>query len=151
MCLVLLENKAQIAEKPILVFKMLEEYFIGSVRKNYINVKRTPFQSKCVVFKCGRATLESDLIVEKYYRSDVINIGIHSYQLLSDAIFKKKLFDPFNVLGCEIYYAVIPKGSTYYIGTDCEVASDKLIIFKTKEDFEKSEYAKDYDKFAEID
>jgi len=151
MCLVLIKNEPHVAEKPILVHKMLEDYFEGCVRKNYKNIKETPFQSKRVVFKRGRTTLESDLFVQKHYGHDVIDIGIHSYQLLSVANEKKKMLDPFDVWGCEIYYAVIPKGSTYYLGEYCEVASDKLIIFQTKEDFEKSQYAKDYDKFAEID
>ena len=152
MCLVLIKHKPQVAEKPILVYKMLEEYCKYGIRKDYKNIKETPFQGTRVVFKRGRTTLESNLIVEKkYYGHDVINIGIHSYELLSVANEKKEELDFFNIWGCEIYYAVIPKGSTYYLGENCEVASNKLIIFRTKEDFLKSPYVKDYEEFVEID
>lgn len=51
--------------------------------------------------------------------------------------------------GIKTYYAVIPKGATYYIGNNFDVATDKLIVFLTKEDFEKSEYAKDYKVFKD--
>ena len=155
MCLVLIENKAQIAEKPILVFKILENIHYGFNAKNPKNVKETPFRQFRLKFIRGEATLESAIKVEYSDPTDpfslqVINKAIHSYELLDVAEKNRHDMDPFGFWGTSVHYAIIPKGSTYYIGAECDVASNKLIIFKTKEDFEKSEYAKDYDKFAVI-
>lgn len=148
MCLTLLENKAQIAEKPILVFKMLEERS-GYKLRPCKTIKETPFRYMPVRFKNGRSTLESTIEVVEKYRQ--IQKGIHAYELLSIAQFNVKNIDSLGTWGCAVYYAVIPKGATYYLGTMCDIACDKLIVFQTKEHFEKSVYAKDYDKFAEID
>jgi len=152
MCLVLLKNKAQIAEKPILVFKILENIHYGFYAKNPKNIKETPFQQARLKFIGGKATLKSVIKVEYSDPTDpfslrVINKAIHSYELLYVADQNRYNLDPFCFWGASVHYAIIPKGSTYYLGTQCDVASNKLIIFQTKEDFEKSEYAKDYDKF----
>lgn len=106
----------------------------------------TPYYGACVCFnEDGIATLESlkkgvhrknSLIIEeikypfgiedfeigKFYVAE----GVHSY-IRQD-------------INSTYYYAIIPKGSYYYIGIDNDMVSDKLIIFKDKESYEK--YAK---------
>ena len=84
----------------------------------------------------GIAILESDLKGKKKYpfgykycsfdKEHYIYEGIHSYC---------------NNIICFVnhicFNAIIPKGSMYYYGDDNDLVSDTLIVFKTKEDYQK--------------
>lgn len=140
MCLLLLEKKPKMAVKPILVYKVLEEI---DAEKPLKTIKETPFQYMRVKFKHRKTTLESKICV---YHS-MVNESIHAYRDMSFSELVVRELDNHRAWGMKTYYAVIPKGATYYIGKNCDVATNKLIVFLTKEDFEKSEYAKDYKVF----
>lgn len=144
MCLVLLEKNPKMAVKPILVYKVLEEL---SDCKPLKTIKETPFQYMRVKFKHRKTTLESKICV--YYGSTnyTVHESIHAYRDITFSETVVRELDNHRAWGMKTYYAVIPKGATYYIGTNCDVATNKLIVFLTKEDFEKSEYAKDYKTF----
>lgn len=61
-----------------------------------------------------------------------ISRGIHSFYSYVFAINEKRWCGPGTV-----FYAVIPKGSKYYIGVEGDIVSSQLIIFRNKETFEK--------------
>ena len=144
MCLVLLENKPKMAVKPILVYKVLEEI---DAEKPLKTIKETPFRYMRVKFKHRKTTLESKICV--YYGSDnyAVHESIHAFRDISFSESVVRELDSHRVWGMKTYYAVIPKGATYYIGNNFDVATNKLIVFLTKEDFEESVYAKDYKTF----
>lgn len=145
MCLVLLENKPKMAVNPILVYKILEEI---DAEKPLKTIKETPFQYMRVKFKHRKTTLESKICVYKgSANNSSIHESIHAFRDMSFSELVVRELDNHRGWGMKTYYAVIPKGATYYIGTNCDVATNKLIVFLTKEDFEKSEYAKDYKVF----
>lgn len=137
MCLVLLEKTPKVAEKPILVYKVLEEI---DVNKPLKTVKETPFRYMRVKFKHSKTTLESKICVW----GGTVSESIHAYRDISFSEGTVRGLDYNRAWGMKTYYAVIPKGATYYIGKNFDVATDKLIVFLEKEDFEKSVYAKDY-------
>ncbi len=146
MCLTLLEETPKVAVKPILVYKILEEL---SDCKWLKTIKETPFQYMRVKFKHRKTTLESKICLYKGSANinSSIHEAIHAYRDISISELLIKECDDKGIWGMKTYYAVIPKGATYYIGTNFNVATDKLIVFLTREDFEKSEYAKDYEVF----
>lgn len=121
MCLTTITNKLT-AKTDILVYKCLD--FDG-------NIYCTPFRYMPVEFNNGRVELKSPL--EKIGK-DCVEIGIHSYFNKNNAIATSRLFHA-NV-GTSMHYAIIPKGSSYYIGKDDDTASERLIIFRTKKSFD---------------
>lgn len=143
MCLTLLEETPKVAVKPILVYKLLGEI---NVDKPLKAIKETPYQHMRVKFKLGKATLESKICV---YINNTIYESIHAFRDISYSELVANVYGNHITCNIKTYYAVIPKGATYYIGTKYDVATDKLIVFLTKEDFEKSEYAKDYKVFED--
>lgn len=143
MCLTLLNKNKYTAKKNILVYKMLEEL---NVCKPLKNIKETPYQYVTVKFKRGRTTQESCLVAEN---NQHVRTGIHAFTYKGKSDETVRYLDHFLNWGLKTYYAVIPKGSSYYLGTQNDVATNKLITFLTKEDFEKSSYAKDYETIVE--
>lgn len=144
MCLVLLENKPKMAVKPILVYKVLEEI---NTDKPLKTIKETPFRYMRVKFKHRKTTLESKICVSYGLTNYMVNESIHAFRDVSFSESFVRDIDRHRVWGMKTYYAVIPKGATYYIGNNFDVATNKLIVFLEKEDFEKSVYAKDYKTF----
>lgn len=121
MCLTTITNKLT-AKTDILVYKCLD--FDGSI---YC----TPFRYMPVEFNNGRVELKSPL--EKIGK-DRVEIGIHSYFNKNNAIATSRQFHANT--GTSMHYAIIPKGSSYYIGKDDDTASERLIIFRTKKSFD---------------
>lgn len=135
--------KPLVATENLLVFKWIVKKRFGSCYGYDTYVDITPFMGKMVFFdKNGVATLESEMENGFPFTFDIqiegdvvlykINKGIHSYRC--DNLDTDSPFSPNH------NYAIIPKGSLYYIGQEYDVVSDKLIIFDSKkalEDYEK--------------
>lgn len=107
-------------DKDLVVHKYLcdKKDLPGPYRKRFMTKYVTPFTYTQVHFLFGKAILRAEL--DKPNRYDQIRIGIHSTKLYmySDVFIHHK--------------AIIPKGSLVYYGTNEDVVSNKLIIFKNK-------------------
>ena len=119
--------KHLVAQEDILVYKCLDcedgEYC-------------TPFQFKPIIFTKGKyAYNKVNMPKSKYYWNDTIKVGIHTYTIKKRAI---KVSESFNYLnGISMHYAVIPKGSNFYIGRDDDIVSNNLIVYREKRCFDK--------------
>ena len=138
MCLVVEKRiRKKIAETDILVYKCLEKK-----NGNYY----TPFQNVNIFFDNGKCVMEKipNIVPKRVNGRREIEKGLHSF-------YKKT---PANTLSAyfprtEIYYAMIPKGSEYYIGINGEIVSNNLIVFETQKDYQK--YKKKVEKICKID
>ena len=108
----------KIAKEDIVAYKVLKDYGDGYII--------TPYQYAQVCFVHGTDTLSATFKVRRY-RNKIYEVseGIHSLQKPITSL----------PVHCKIYYAIIPKGSKYYIGTRLDFVSTELIIFKTEEDY----------------
>ena len=66
--------------------------------------------------------------------------GVHSYfdfdKANDSSDFLNKIFVVSN-----IHYAIIPKGSKFYIGSNCDIASSNLVVFENETKYnENKEY-----------
>lgn len=108
MCLTPIHSKPFIAEEDIFCTKCL-------IKES--NCLYTPYQKASIKFNNG-------IYIQLAYRfsfdtSGDIHQGIHSYY--RHDIFYNKLI---------VYPCIIPKGTQYYIGSNNDLVSLKLIIFK---------------------
>lgn len=127
-------NKPFIAEKDIIVFKALDHYDLSNRKKVFC----TPYQYYPIDFFDGKCIMKSDLY--KDIDCCFVRIGIHSFR---DEKSAKETCAGFTETKMTKHWAIIPKGSKYYIGNDNDIASDNLIIFRTRKDF--SEYKKEHE------
>lgn len=139
MCL-RIETRKLVAKTDLLVYKCLDSHHTGEFC--------TPFQYIPVVFENGMAVIDGGkraLLVEWEHYSDrravrVVNYGVHAY---TKKIAAEATASYFRDCGTKAYYAVIPKGCKYYLGTDSDIVSTKMIVFKSKRDYDN--YAKEKD------
>lgn len=131
MCLIV-GTKKLVAKTDLLVYKCLDK----EGRKFC-----TPFRYLPIKFTNGRCVIESAetaLTIEKEWHEKklvkVINIGVHAY---TDKDISDDIAERFPECGTKTYYTVIPKGCPYYVGMKFDVVSTKMIVFKSKEDFDK--------------
>lgn len=104
----------KVAKRDILVFKGL---LLHSDRQYFTFCRAHP-----VDFVNGKAVLEADIEIEKsqcrnatkWHKDRIIGPGIHSYR-------SPQLC--YN-------YAIIPEGTTFYVGCNDDIVSEKLIIFQ---------------------
>ena len=138
MCLKLASKKL-VAETDLLVYKCID---YDKDTDTYC----TPFQYLPIVFKDGVTVIEGGnmaLTIEKVKNAatnkyvDGINYGVHAYTTKKEAVDTASLFP---ASGTEVYYAIIPKDCPYYIGLNFDIVTTKLIVFRTKRNFDK--YAK---------
>ena len=125
---------ALVAKQSILVYKMLE-----IKNKHY----RTPYMSKAVNFdneygmffyKTTKFSIDRD----DQHHYDVLR-GIHSCIDFDKANCISGYFKIFGV--SNIHYAIIPKGSKFYIGSDCDIVSSNLVVFENEAKYnENKEY-----------
>lgn len=116
--------KHLVAQEDILVYKCLDcedgEYC-------------TPFQFKPIIFTKGKYVYDKVDMLDCTEES--IEVGIHAYTIKKRAI---KVSESFNYLnGTSMHYAVIPKGSNFYIGRDEDIVSNNLIVYREKRCFDK--------------
>ena len=128
MCLFIASKRTR-AEQDILVYKCLD--ICG---KGYC----TPFQYMPIEFNSGVKELwmpKAEMKRESDGGRWVVNRGFHAYRDMYKAFHIANDFVRYN--GTSVYYALIPKGSDYYIGGDEDIVSTELIIFETEKAFEK--------------
>ena len=125
---------ALVAKQSILVYKVLE-----IEGKHYY----TPFISKGINFddeygmffyKTTKFSIDRD----GQHHYDVLR-GIHSCIDFDKANCISGYFKIFGV--SNIHYAIIPKGSKFYIGSDCDIVSSNLVVFENEAKYnENKEY-----------
>lgn len=131
---------ALVAKQSILVYKMLE------VKNNHY---RTPYMNKAVNFddeygmffyKTTRFSINRTYFYKKYYYD--VSRGIHSFFDFDKADKAKHTSDFLLTLGVSnIHYAIIPKGSKFYIGSNYDIASSNLVVFENETKYnENKEY-----------
>ena len=141
MCLIKLISTGKMkAETDLKVYKCLD------YNRSY-DMYSTPFQFMRVEFdKNGKFAFEMDADLLNDFPGvcgkvvcKMVEKGMHAYRAkaAADIISAKFLKDD----GTKTHYAVIPKGSYYYIGNKCDIVSNRMIIFKRKKDFDA--YAKE--------
>lgn len=123
MCLISKDKEKHIADKPIKCYKCLTE----------------KMQSPCYNLKYEfGSTIKSKFTIKRYKECIKVEQGLHTFKTLNRAIKNsiENKFYWFNVITNEyvmtpiIIECVIPENSTYYIGNNGDLASDKLIIQK---------------------
>lgn len=135
------DNKpiALVAKQSILVYKVLE--VIG---KHY----RTPYMLESVNFddeygmlfyKTTRFSFDKEYLSKRNYKHLVVK-GAHSYFSLDRANYDKIFFEILSG-SATIHYAIIPKGSKFYIGSNYDIASSNLVVFENEDKYnENKEY-----------
>ena len=128
---------ALVAKQSILVYKMLE------VKNNHY---RTPYMNKAVNFddeygmffyKTTRFSINRTYFYKKYHYD--VSRGIHSFFDFDKAKHTNYFLQSLGV--SNIHYAIIPKGSKFYIGTDGDIASSNLVVFENETKYnENKEY-----------
>ena len=138
------DNKpiALVAKQSILVYKVLR-----IEGKHYY----TPFIAKGINFddeygmffyKTTRFSFDKEYLSKHNYKHLVVK-GAHSYVNLARANYDKIFFEILSgsTTTTHIHYAIIPKGSKFYIGNDSDIASSNLVVFENETKYnENKEY-----------
>lgn len=143
MCLAVLSShywkkegcKPRTCEKDILVFKSLlpcvhriiGDYYSVAMSYSPSNTWVTSCRQSKVEFKDGKAVLETDCfglrqVADGSWRVDE---GIHACQSHGAC----------KTYGGNVFYAVIPQGTEYYMGRFTDIVSKKLLIFESQDEF----------------
>ena len=136
---------ALVAKQSILVYKVLE------VKNNHYY---TPYMLKAVNFddeygmffyKTTRFSIDRVRFFDqgREYREYNVSRGIHSYVDLAKANCTKNRIQVYCCLNAipNIHYAIIPKGSKFYIGTEGDIVSSNLVVFENETKYnENKEY-----------
>lgn len=136
---------ALVAKQSILVYKVLEVK-----NKHYY----TPYMLKAANFddeygmffyKTTRFSIDRVRFFDQgcEYREYNVSRGIHSYVDLVKANCTKDRIQVYCCLNAipNIHYAIIPKGSKFYIGTEGDIASSNLVVFENETKYnENKEY-----------
>lgn len=116
--------KCLVAQEDILVYKCLD-----CTNGEYC----TPFQYMLIIFTKGKyAYNKVNIPKSKCYWNDTIGVGIHAYRTRGKAIKAAKEYYYTNM-----HYAVIPKGSNFYIGNNDDIVSNNLIVYREKRCFDR--------------
>lgn len=121
--------KCLIAQEDILVYKCLD-----CIDGEYC----TPFQYMPIMFTKGKYVYnKTDMqdTQECEWKGESIGVGIHAYITMSIAISLSRAYH-INY-GTSMHYAVIPKGSKFYIGIDEDIVSNNLIVYRDKRCFDR--------------
>ena len=119
--------KCFVAKEDILAYKCLD---------CEDGVYYTPFQYMPIVFTKGKyAYNKVNMPKSKCEWNDTIGVGIHAYSTKNAAIALSKSFYWGN--GTSMHYAVIPKGSNFYIGNNGDIVSNNLIVYREKRCFDR--------------
>ncbi len=122
------------AKKPIVAYKLLEMQD---------GILATPYQYLPIKFRSGQKTVkgigfekENSSLVNGMYKFPFVRYGVHAFshkksveEALSNA--KSMGWDFLN------YRAVIPAGSYFFIGSEGDIVSNKLIIFENEDAYNK--------------
>ena len=119
-------HKPFIAKNNIIVYKALDTKDDGNMHIC------TPYMNFPIIFDNGKCVMKEPRM-DIY--GDLVENGIHSYT--TEQRCKETCDDFFQCTGTRRFWAVIPKGSEFFVGIDDDIVSNKLIIFKTREEFRK--------------
>lgn len=123
--------KCLVAQEDILVYKCLDCVAAG--------LYFTPFQNMPIKFKKGKYVYDESYMAESACcgeaTSTTIYLGIHAYGTKAAAIATSEQFHRSS--GTSMYYALIPKGSNFYIGLDEDIVSNNLIVYREKRCFDR--------------
>ena len=140
------KEKLIVAERSILVYKVLERYF----GKEYNNKYHTPFIGKSINFNPDdgmyfykNTQIKKELFGSDEHKQKLITNGIHSFTDKQFAID----YCHNSLYRQSMHYAIIPKGSNFYIGCDGDIVSTNLVVFKRKKDYDKNKklYGRTYE------
>lgn len=125
--------KCFVAKEDILVYKCLDYYY-------YNGVYCTPFQYMPIMFTKGKyvynkVNMKESVACCANEKFACIYSGIHAYSAKVKAIMVAKDFHKTN--GTSMHYAVIPKGSNFYIGNNDDIVSNNLIVYRDKRCFDR--------------
>ena len=125
--------KCLVAKEDILVYKCLDYYY-------YNGVYCTPFQYMPIVFTKGKyvynkVNMDESVVCHENEKFACIYSGIHAYSAKVKAIMVAKDFHKTN--GTSMHYAVIPKGSNFYVGVYDNIVSNNLIVYREKRCFDR--------------
>lgn len=125
--------KCLVAKEDILVYKCLDYYY-------YNGVYCTPFQYMPIMFAKGKyvynkVNMKESVACCANEKFACIYSGIHAYSAKVKAIMVAKDFHKTN--GTSMHYAVIPKGSNFYIGNNDDIVSNNLIVYRDKRCFDR--------------
>ena len=123
--------KCLVAKEDILVYKCLD---------CEDGVYCTPFRYMPIVFTKGKYVYNKVNMGEsvRYCKKDegaYVYSGVHAYITKDKAIKVAKEFN--NTNGTSMHYAVIPKGSNFYVGQSDDIASNNLIVYREKRCFDR--------------
>lgn len=131
-----MEGTPLVAEHSILVYKILERY----MGKKYNNQYHTPYMGTPINF-CDEGDnmyFYKTTRLQKDLTNTYISKGIHSFFDKKTAIDDVNTYNEAELFRMSIHYAVIPKGSKFYIGEDGDIVSTNLVVFKRKKDYDKN-------------
>ena len=125
---------ALVAKQSILVYKVLE-----IEDKHY----HTPYEYMAINFDDEYGmffykTTRFGILCDERLIYYSVSTGIHSYIGFDEA---DNTNDYLKNIGCSssIHYAIIPKGSKFYVGRRCEdIVSSNLVVFKNKTKYNKN-------------
>ena len=123
--------KCLVAKEDILVYKCLD-----CTSGEYC----TPFQYMPIMFTKGKyvynkVNMDESVVCHENEKFACIYSGIHAYSAKVKAIMVAKDFHKTN--GTSMHYAVIPKGSNFYVGQSDNIVSNNLIVYREKRCFDK--------------
>ena len=123
--------KCFVAKEDILVYKCLD-----CTSGEYC----TPFQYMPIMFTKGKyvynkVNMKESVACCANEKFACIYSGIHAYSAKVKAIMVAKDFHKTN--GTSMHYAVIPKGSNFYVGVYDNIVSNNLIVYREKRCFDK--------------
>jgi hypothetical protein len=128
------KGKPLVAERSILVYKMLERY----AGKKYNNQYHTPYMGTPINF-CDEGDNMYFYKATRLQKDSIyISKGIHSFSDKKTAIDEVNMYNEGSLYRMSMHYAVIPKGSKFFIGSDGDIVSTNLVVFKRKKDYDKN-------------
>ena len=125
--------KCLVAKEDILVYKCLDYHY-------YNGEYCTPFQYMPIMFTKGKyvynkVNMDESVACCANEKFAYIYSGIHAYSAKVKAIMVAKDFHKTN--GTSMHYAVIPKGSNFYVGVYDNIVSNNLIVYREKRCFDR--------------
>lgn len=121
MCLYTKQIKPKVAEKDIVVYKILD-YNMGSPYYGLLYHLNRKITSDLQIYDSRRFLGTQLLNVEEGLHSFTKRIVAYLTQRYLNIYYKK------SGITYSTYKAIIPKGSKYYIGLNNDIASDALIV-----------------------
>lgn len=121
MCLIPKES-AKIADKDIVVYKILLEYTDGTYHSPY---RYAPYEIGKLYTANIRYHERLAYKVDEYpITNTVIGEGLHAYTSMDTAFLQAFIIDGI------VFEAIIPKGAMYVLGTDNDIVSTQLKLIE---------------------